>query len=48
MFSALCFGFLKLTKLYPPELTSINLDSDWIYRRVLPVGVHAFYNERRN
>jgi multicomponent Na+:H+ antiporter subunit D len=41
MFSALCFGFLKLTKLYPPELTSINLDSDWIYRRVLPVGVHA-------
>ncbi len=36
MFSALCFGFLKLTKLYPPELPSVNLDTDWVYRRVLP------------
>jgi multicomponent Na+:H+ antiporter subunit D len=41
MFSAFCFGFLKLTKLYPPELRSTNLDSDWIYRRALPAVANA-------
>jgi len=35
-FSALCFVWLKLSGLYPPELRSVNLDSDWIYRRLLP------------
>jgi len=35
-FSALCFTWLKLSGLYPPELRSVNLDSDWIYRRWLP------------
>jgi multicomponent Na+:H+ antiporter subunit D len=35
-FSALCFGVLQLTGLYPAELRSTNLDSDWIYRRALP------------
>jgi multicomponent Na+:H+ antiporter subunit D len=28
--------WLKLSGLYPPELRSINLDSDVIYRRWLP------------
>jgi multicomponent Na+:H+ antiporter subunit D len=41
IFSAFCFGFLKLTKLYPPELRSTNLDSDWIYRRALPATANA-------
>jgi multicomponent Na+:H+ antiporter subunit D len=36
MFSALAFTFLMLTGLYPPELKSTNLDSDWIYRRLIP------------
>ncbi len=36
LFSALCFTWLKLSGLYPPELRSVNLDSDWIYRRWLP------------
>ena len=36
MFSALAFTFLMLTGLYPPELKSTNLDTDWIYRRLLP------------
>ena len=42
-FSALCFTWLKLSGLYPPELRSVNLDSDWIYRRGLPdvAGVAA-------
>jgi multicomponent Na+:H+ antiporter subunit D len=35
-FSALAFTWLKLSGLYPPELRSVNLDADWIYRRFLP------------
>ncbi|MBH67928.1 MAG: Na(+)/H(+) antiporter subunit D [Rhodospirillaceae bacterium] len=35
MFSALAFTVLMLTKVYPPELHSTNLDSDWFYRRFL-------------
>jgi multicomponent Na+:H+ antiporter subunit D len=35
-FSALAFGFLQLTGLYPPELPSENLDTDWVYRRAAP------------
>ena len=35
-FSALAFTWLKLSGLYPPELRSTNLDSDWVYRRALP------------
>jgi multicomponent Na+:H+ antiporter subunit D len=36
LFSALAFTFLKVTGIYPPELRSVNLDVDWIYRRALP------------
>ena len=36
LFSALAFTFLMKTGLYPPELRSTVLDSDWIYRRALP------------
>jgi multicomponent Na+:H+ antiporter subunit D len=32
-FSALAFTFLMRTGLYPPELRSVNLDTDWFYRR---------------
>ncbi len=39
MFSALAFSVLMRTGLYPPELRSTNLDSDWIYRRALPHAV---------
>jgi len=35
-FSALAFVFLNMKGLYPPELRSSNLDSDWLYRRLLP------------
>ena len=31
-FSALAFVWLKLTGLYPPELPSVNLDVEWVYR----------------
>src|SRR5690606_33676632 len=33
LFSALAFAWLKLAGIYPPELRSVNLDADWIYRR---------------
>jgi multicomponent Na+:H+ antiporter subunit D len=36
LFSALAFTVLMRTGLYPPELRSTLLDSDWIYRRALP------------
>ncbi len=41
LFSALAFTVLKRTGIYPPELRSVNLDSDWVYRRLGPalVGV---------
>ena len=38
-FSALAFAALKLTHLYPPELRSVNLEVDWLGRKLLPRGV---------
>jgi len=35
-FSALAFTCLKLYRIYPPELRSINLDADWVYRGLVP------------
>ena len=35
-FSALAFVWLNLRGLYPPELHSVNLDADWLYRRLGP------------
>ena len=40
-FSALAFGWLMRTGLYPPELKSTNLDFDWSYRRLLPMTITA-------
>ncbi len=37
-FSALAFAVLKLTHAYPPELPSINIDAEWIYRKLLPAS----------
>jgi multicomponent Na+:H+ antiporter subunit D len=35
-FSALAFVWLRRRGIYPPELKSTNLDSDWFFRRFLP------------
>ncbi len=40
-FSALAFVWLNLQRLYPPELPSVNLDADWLYRRLLPASWQA-------
>ena len=37
LFSALAFAVLMRTGIYPPELRSVNLDTDGIYRKALPV-----------
>ena len=36
LFSALAFGWLMRSGLYPPELKSTNLDFDWSYRYFIP------------
>ena len=41
LFSAAAFVFLQRTGLYPPELRSVNLDVDGIYRKALPALVGA-------
>ncbi len=35
-FSGLAFAVLVRSGIYPPELKSVNLDTDWTYRRFLP------------
>ena len=40
-FSALAFTWLKLTGLYPPELRSVNLDAEWLYRRLVPQTIRG-------
>ncbi|MEX0807281.1 MAG: Na(+)/H(+) antiporter subunit D [Dongiaceae bacterium] len=35
-FSALAFTWLKLYRIYPPELPGINIDAEWLYRKLLP------------
>jgi multicomponent Na+:H+ antiporter subunit D len=36
-FAALAFAWLNIAGLYPPELHSVNLDVDWLYRRWAPL-----------
>ncbi len=35
-FSALAFIWLQLKNIYPPELKSTNIDSEWLYRKCCP------------
>jgi multicomponent Na+:H+ antiporter subunit D len=41
VFSALAFSVLMWHGIYPPELRSVNLDSDVLYRRVAPVMLRS-------
>lgn len=38
-FSALAFVWLNQRNMYPPELPSTNLDTDWLYRKLAPVFI---------
>ena len=41
VFSALAFSVLMWYGIYPPEMRAINLDADWVYRRLGPWAVHG-------
>jgi multicomponent Na+:H+ antiporter subunit D len=41
LFSALAFVWLNLRGLYPPELRSVNLDAEWLYRRAAPCALQS-------
>lgn len=36
LFAALAFAVMLRQGIYPPELRSVNLDFDWVYRKALP------------
>lgn len=36
LFASLAVVALMLMKLYPPEIPSVNIDAEWIYRKALP------------
>ncbi len=40
-FSALAFTWLKLSGLYPPEMRSVNIDAEWLYRWLEPRVVYV-------
>lgn len=42
-FSALAFTSLKLYHVYPPELRSIHLDAQWVYRRLAPTTLNWLF-----
>ncbi len=41
LFAILAFVVLILLKVYPPEIKSTNLDTDWFYRRLAPMILRA-------
>jgi multicomponent Na+:H+ antiporter subunit D len=47
LFSALAFTLLNLWGKYPPELPSVNLDADWVYRKIgrgFMLSMSSFWN----
>ena len=42
-FSALAFTWLMRTGYYPPEMPSVNLDCDVVYRKLLPRLARQFF-----
>ncbi len=41
MFGALAVFWMMRTGRYPAEIRAVNLDFDWIYRRLLPAGIRS-------
>jgi multicomponent Na+:H+ antiporter subunit D len=42
-FSALAFVWLNKQGIYPPELRAVNLDAEWLYRKLVPAGGRLAY-----
>jgi len=47
-FSALAFVWLKLAHIYPPELKSVNIDAEWVYRKLFPKIIYSVGNTTAN
>ena len=47
LFAALAFVVLKRTGMYPAEQASLNLDTDWFYRRAAPRVIHKIVTVSR-
>jgi len=43
-FSALAFVWLNKQGLYPPELHAVNIDVEWLYRKLLPAAAAQVYD----
>lgn len=43
-FSALAFVWLNKQGLYPPELHAVNIDVEWLYRKLLPAAAARVYD----
>lgn len=46
-FSALAFVWLNKQGLYPPELHSVNIDAEWLYRKLLPATASTVFRSSR-
>lgn len=46
-FSALAFVWLNKQGLYPPELHAVNIDAEWLYRKLLPGAAGLVYDFSR-
>jgi multicomponent Na+:H+ antiporter subunit D len=42
-FSALAFIWLNKQGIYPPELHAINIDAEWLYRKLMPDSARSVY-----
>ncbi len=43
-FSALAFVWLNKQGLYPPELHGVNIDAEWLYRKLMPAAARYAFN----
>lgn len=43
-FSALAFVWLNKQGIYPPEMRAVNIDAEWLYRKLLPYTVSYVYD----
>ena len=43
-FSALAFVWLNKLGIYPPEMHAVNIDAEWLYRKLMPVTAHSIYS----
>jgi multicomponent Na+:H+ antiporter subunit D len=43
LFSALAFVWLNKQGIYPPEMHAVNIDAEWLYRKLMPDTAHSIY-----